>query len=87
MDVVQIKNPTRTFGKPRNWDTKTQGPCGALPIIDLPEHGVNFMVSFWRPTKEELERLQSGDVIQLYVQGNVHPVVAMATSIAPEETS
>lgn len=86
MDVVQIKNPTRTFGKPRTWNEKTQGPCGALPVIDVQENGTNFMVSFWRPRPEEIELLKDGGVIQLHVQGYGHPVVAMAVSRSPEET-
>lgn len=85
MDIVQVKNPSRIFGKPRTWNEKTQGSCGSLPIIDQAHSGTRFMVSFWRPTKEELELLQNGGVIQLHVEGYIHPVVAMAVSEAPEE--
>lgn len=81
MDIVRLKNPTRILGAPQNWDHEKSGPCGALPIIDQPDaSGLNFMVSFWRPTAEEIEALQRGATIQLHIEGFIHPVVAMAVS-------
>lgn len=85
MDVVQIKDASRRIGAPIDWDPSIHGHCGVLPVIDDRINGINFMVSFWRPTKEEIEALQNGAVLQLHVAGAVHPVVAMAVSEAPEE--
>lgn len=35
------------------------------------------MVSFWRPTAEELEQLNAGGLVTLYVFGTMHPPVSI----------
>lgn len=72
-----IRDKTREFGKPADWDETLDGPCGSIKIrdeIDV-QTGMNVMYSLWKPTPEELEVLKGGGLIMLGIMGTVHPVI------------
>lgn len=77
MNYTQHPTNNKVLGAPAGWSQK-ELPCGALPITAIPEGALTRMVSWWRPTKEELQAIAAGGLIQLHIIGNVHPVVAMA---------
>lgn len=82
MNYTQHPSNNKVLGAPVGWDQK-ELPCGALPVTlaMVEEHEV--MVSFWRPTDEEILQLARGGLITLWVYGTVHPVVAMAVEAKP----
>jgi hypothetical protein len=67
---------TRRIGAPIGWD-QSQVPCDALAVTDQVVEGEPVMVSFWRPTAEELAQLAAGGTVSLWIYGSQHPVVAM----------
>ena len=74
------------------YTTRTVGEAqGYLPlhIMDAAENGNNHMVTFWKPTAEELKLLNDGRFIALTVLGNGHPpvMIDVLLSILPEVTA
>ena len=76
MDRTQHPSNNHVLGAPVGWDQKEM-PCGALPITRTKVDGQDVMVSFWRPTAFELERLNQGGTVALWVYGVAHPPVAV----------
>lgn len=85
MLIRRIENATRNLGAPPDWDGDIS-KCNVLPIRDvMTDHGP-FMVSCWEPTPDELEAINAGASIQLWIAGTGHPVVSlMAGGIEGEE--
>lgn len=81
MEIVKIDGCTRVLGAPSDWD-HTKAECVGLPIFDHPE---GWMISEWRPTVEELQALQNGGTIRLWVSGSAHPVVSIEAVAASGE--
>lgn len=83
MQIGHIKGTTRVLGK-------SQGYLG-LPIRDqLMTDSVNgpntpYMVTAWELTPGELQALNAGASIHLYVMGTVHPPVMMLVGTLPGE--
>jgi hypothetical protein len=86
MIAASIEGRTRYLGKPRDWRPEVDGPCGSLAIRDeITTAGAGaVMASAWEPTPEELDRLNRGAKVVLWVIGNVHPPVAVSVGSAPE---
>lgn len=73
MKPVEFEGQTRLLGPPPG--TK-RGQCGALPVIIFSEGGYIYSyASFWKPSSEDLQRLNSGEYIRLDVFGGAHPPV------------
>lgn len=77
MDIVNHILCNRDLGKPVNWDETKQGACAPLPIQDWVEPNTRqrFMISYWKPSADELAELVAGKAIILGVHGITHPVV------------
>lgn len=75
MQPLKTKFTNIDLAKPRDWNEETQGQCGSLPAHFDPEKTV--FTSFWQPTEEELEILNSGGAVQLCVHGSGHPAVGL----------
>lgn len=73
MIIKRIEGATRVFGDPGDMESH----CSTLAIRDVVTKDGNFMVSAWEPTPDELKALNNGASVQLWIRGNVHPVVAM----------
>lgn len=72
-----IEGATRRLGAPEGWTEETEIPCGVLPIRDIQIDGVNFMISAWELSADELAALANGETLKLWIQGVGHPVVAI----------
>lgn len=78
MKPVILQDETRRIGKPRNWDDEILGECKALSVYDhTDDNGLNWMISGWKPSEEELETLNSGGHVYIRIQGSEHPVIAL----------
>lgn len=75
MDIKAIDKATRVMEAPGDW--KDGDKIASLSIRDLPTTEGNFMISEWQPTPEELELLNNGQSIKLWIRGVYHPVVAL----------
>ncbi|MBY0238474.1 MAG: hypothetical protein K2X55_04095 [Burkholderiaceae bacterium] len=74
MQKIQHPSNNAVLGAPAGWD---QGhvPCSALPITRTEVDGMPTVVSFWRPTAEELAVLNAGGSVALWVAGTSMPPV------------
>jgi hypothetical protein len=77
MDRTQHPSNNQVLGAPVGWD-QAELPCGALPITRTQVDGQPAMVSFWRPSADELALLSRGGLVALWVFGTGHPPVAVA---------
>lgn len=55
------------------------GSCDSLACTTYSDQYGDWTVSFWKPTAEELNILNEGGCVQLFVRatGDQHPVVAL----------
>ncbi|MDR3446005.1 hypothetical protein [Dyella sp.] len=83
MKIRRIEGATRMLGAPADWNG-TDVPCDALPILDTETAEGHFMVSEWAPEATELNALQRGAPLRLWVRGTNHPVVALGVGETPE---
>lgn len=51
---------------------------GSLPITKTEAEGKPALISFWKPTPEDMMVLNMGGVISLLVMGDAMPTVAVA---------
>lgn len=77
-EMRYTQHPSNNFvlGAPKGWDQK-ELPCGALPVTRTTVEGQACMVSFWKPSPEDLAALNRGEHISLWIYGEIHPVVAI----------
>jgi len=76
MNRMQHPSNNAVLGAPAGWDQK-EVPCGALPITRTECEGLPVVVSFWRPTSEELAALNAGAPVSLMVVGHTMPPVSL----------
>lgn len=62
---------------PAGWD-QAQLPCEALPITRIEVEGMAAVVSYWKPSENELAMLAAGGSIALTVLGVTMPPVMLA---------
>ncbi|EIF30949.1 hypothetical protein BCh11DRAFT_06461 [Burkholderia sp. Ch1-1] len=80
MDRTQHPSNNAVLGAPAGWD-QSGLPCGALPITRVLAGGVHHVMSFWRPTPDELKALAAGAPVELWVVGQTMPPVALAVEV------
>ncbi|MBT2326103.1 hypothetical protein J7E62_27620 [Variovorax paradoxus] len=76
MRPTQHPSNNRVLGAPAGWD-QSELPCGALAITDTVVDGMPHVVSFWRPTAEELATLNAGGTVALWIVGRTMPPAAL----------
>jgi hypothetical protein len=76
MRVTQHPTNNRVIGAPKGWDQK-EVPCGAVPVTDYVHEGLPVVITYWRPTAEEVAALARGEFLQLSVVGTSMPPVAI----------
>ncbi|CAG4887899.1 hypothetical protein [Paraburkholderia saeva] len=81
MNRTQHPSNNAVLGAPAGWDQQ-ELPCSALPITRVVADGVAHVVSFWRPTPDELKALAAGALVELWVVGHTMPPVALAVEAA-----
>jgi hypothetical protein len=84
MLIRRIEGATRNLGAPADWDGDLS-KCNVLPIIDVDTDQGPFMVSAWEPTPAELEAINAGGSIQLWISGTGHPVVSLTVDAVESE--
>lgn len=83
MNFVQHPTNNHAMGAPKGWDHGAE-PCGTLPMTVRPHATAGVeLVSYWKPTVDELIELNSGGLVTLHVLGAGHPVVAMGVVPRP----
>jgi hypothetical protein len=77
MNKIQHSTNNAVLGAPVGWN---QGdlPCGALPITRTECEGMPAVVSYWRPSENELAILAGGGSVALWVVGTTMPPVMLA---------
>ena len=64
------------LGAPTGWSQDTL-KCDPLAVTTTSTPQGNAFVSYWRPSKHELEQLIAGQRVQLWIFGDAHPPVAV----------
>ena len=77
MNQYQHHTNNDVLGAPEGWD-QSQLPCSALPITRTECDGIPAVVSYWKPTENELAILVAGGSIALWVIGSTMPPVILA---------
>jgi hypothetical protein len=80
MNRIQHPSNNAVLGAPQGWDQK-ELPCNALPITRTECEGMPAVVSFWRPTAEELAALNEGAAVALWVIGRTMPPVSLSVEL------
>ena len=60
--------------------------CVNLSATRCPVNGVDSVITFWRPTEEELELLNKGGPVALVVYSPVMPMVWVTAGVLFEES-
>ncbi len=81
MERVQHPSNNEVLGAPTGW-RQSELPCGALPITRTDVDGKPAIISFWRPTAEELAQLNAGGTIALWVLRNAMPPISLCIDAA-----
>lgn len=76
MNRFQHPSNNGVLGAPAGWD-RAEIPCGALLITRREVDGRPAIVSFWKPTADELAMLNAGSSVALWVLGQTMPPVSM----------
>jgi hypothetical protein len=77
MNKHQHHTNNAVLGAPKDWD-QAQLPCDALPITRIEVEGMPAVVSYWKPSENELAMLAAGGSIGLTVLGVTMPPVMLA---------
>ncbi|MCX7289649.1 hypothetical protein [Janthinobacterium sp.] len=77
MQKIQHPSNNGVLGAPAGWD-QANLPCGALPITRTQLSDLPAVVSYWRPSADELAVLDSGGAIALWVLGVTMPPVNLS---------
>lgn len=81
MNRHQHPSNNDVLGAPKGWD-QGELPCSALPITRIKVEGMAAVVSYWRPSENELAILAAGGSIALTVLGVSMPPVMLAVDPA-----
>lgn len=76
MKKFQHPSNNGVLGAPAGW-VQSDVPCGALPITRTVVDGVAVVISYWKPTAEELALLNAGAPVALSIVGTSMPPVAL----------
>jgi hypothetical protein len=80
--MIRTQHPSNNdvLGAPKGWD---QGhlPVSALPITRTQVEGLDAIMSFWRPTPEEIAAINAGGTVSLLILGSSMPPVSLTVDI------
>ena len=75
MNPTQHISNNGVLGAPPDWQPE-HGYCQALPVTRAQTaEGLPVVVSFWRPSAEDLAQLAAGGLVALHVFGGAMPPV------------
>ena len=86
MDIYQHSNCVGIIGKPEDLQ---DGSCNPLPISRYADQNGQWVVSYWKPNKEELELLKNGGTIAVHIKSTAidHPVIGLEALPHDEDES
>lgn len=76
MRAIQHKTNTRVLGAPKDWNQAVL-PCNAIAVTDVLVEGQPAIMTFWKPSADELALLNSGGLVTLCTSGSNMPPVAI----------
>lgn len=77
MRPTQHPSNNRVLGAPTGWD-QADLPCGAIAITDVVlDGGQPAVMTFWRPSADELATLNAGGLVSLAIFGKTMPPVSI----------
>lgn len=79
MNRTQHPSNNAVLGAPAGW-SQAELPVNALPITRTEVGGKPAVVSFWRPTAEEIADINAGAYVALWVLGSTMPPIAIQVS-------
>jgi len=82
MQKIQHQSNNGVLGAPAGWD-QGELPCNALPITCTQVGDLPAVVSYWRPSTEELAALNARGAIRLWVVGASMPPVMLDVEPSP----
>lgn len=76
--MIRTQHPSNNavLGAPAGWN-QGELTCSALPITRTECEGQPAIISYWRPTVEELAALNAGACLALWVIGRSMPPVML----------
>jgi hypothetical protein len=77
MEKVQHSSNNMVLGAPPGWQQDVL-PCDALPVTLTEMNGLPTVVSFWKPTADELLLLCAGGSVALSIIGESMPPVSLS---------
>lgn len=77
MNKHQHLSNNDVLGAPVGWD-QGELACAAIPITRTQFNGMDAVVSYWRPSAEELAVLNAGGSIELAILGRTMPPVSLS---------
>lgn len=80
MNRTQHPSNNAVLGAPAGWSQDAL-PCGALPITRTEVNGNPCVISFWRPTAEELVMLNDGALVSVWVIGATVPPMSIEVDL------
>lgn len=84
MQFVDFEGTNFAFTKPEN---TTDDQCGTLRVqrglVEIEGQDFPVNTSGWKPSPEDLERLNNGGLIFLNIFGAGHPMVSVGTEKLP----
>ncbi|MBV6321917.1 hypothetical protein [Duganella violaceipulchra] len=81
MNQHQHPSNNDVLGAPKGWD-QDEVPCRALPITRVSYDGIAAVMSYWKPTADELAMLNAGGSVALSIIGTTMPPVMLAVDPA-----
>lgn len=75
MKPVIFKGYDGALNAPKDWRPSRDGECAALPVKISEYNGQQALLSYWKPSVEELQALNEGSSVCLGVVGYSHPPV------------
>lgn len=76
MRPTQHPSNNGVLGAPKE-TTQEELPCSALAITRHEQDGIPYIISFWQPSKEELEILKAGGTVGVWVVGHTTPPLSL----------
>ncbi|MYM34923.1 hypothetical protein GTP38_11300 [Duganella sp. FT94W] len=77
MQKIQHPSNNDVLGAPKDWN-QAGLPCSALPITRAKFGDMEAVVSYWRPSAEELAVMNAGGSVELAILGCTMPPVMLS---------
>lgn len=80
MRVVQHPSNNKVLGAPPGWD-QLEMPVNAIPLTQVESSGKTFLISYWKPTPEEIAQLRQGAFVTVWIHGVNQPIMAVSVNV------